>query len=237
MREAQAYISIRWFIGCGCFHDRLPDHSSLTRIRRRWGEARFRKIFRRTESVCIDAGVAKGEVVHADATLIRTDAGWKSMVDRHAEAVASGNGDAAAKSEMRKKGIHASGLDRRASNSKPSLDIPDRKCTIIVTLLCRSRAAEPATCGKHWRKAICRSGWIFRLGRGSEKFSQAHQSRTCSLGGEKAAGRVRRLALPTHGKSCPDAETPRPRRFSTARNCVRFAHVSAARQLTCGRIA
>ena len=97
MREAQADIAIRRFIGCG-LQDRLPDHSSLTRIRRRRrrGEARLRKIFRRTVSACVDAGIAKGEVVHVDATLIRADAGWKSMVDRHADAVASGNGDAAA---------------------------------------------------------------------------------------------------------------------------------------------
>ena len=141
------------------------------------------------------------------------------------------------------KKIHASGLDRRASNSKLNLDILDRKCIIIVTLLWgrvsqrRSIAAESATCGKHSRKAICRSGWYFRLGRVSEKFSQAHRSRTCSFGREKAAGRVRRLALPNHGKFFPDAGTPRLRRFSTARNCVRFEHVSAARQLTCGRIA
>ena len=95
MREAQADIAIRRFIGCG-LDERLPDHSSLTRIRRRRGEARFRKIFRRTVSACVDAGIAKGEVVHVDATLIRADAGWKSMVDRHADAAASGNGDAAA---------------------------------------------------------------------------------------------------------------------------------------------
>ena len=95
MREAQVNIAIRWFIGCG-LDERLPDHSSLTRIRQRWGEARFRKIFRRTVSACVDAGIAKGEVVHVDATLIRADVSWKSMVDRHADAVASGNGDAAA---------------------------------------------------------------------------------------------------------------------------------------------
>ena len=95
MREAQADIALRRFIGCG-LDERLPDHSSLTRIRRRRGEARFRKIFRRTVSACVDAGIAKGEVAHVDATLIRADAGWKSMVDRHADAVASGNGDATA---------------------------------------------------------------------------------------------------------------------------------------------
>ena len=46
-REAQVNIAIRWFIGYG-LHERLPDHSSLTRIRQRWGEHRFREIFQRT---------------------------------------------------------------------------------------------------------------------------------------------------------------------------------------------
>lgn len=95
MRDAQVNIAIRWFIGCG-LHDRLPDHSSLTRIRQRWGAGRFRKIFQRTVSACLDAGIAKGEVVHVDATLIRADVSWESLVDRHADAVAAGNGDAAA---------------------------------------------------------------------------------------------------------------------------------------------
>ena len=95
MREAQADIAIRRFIGCG-LHDRLPDHSSLTRIRQRWGEDRFWTIFQRTVSACLEAGIAKGEVVHVDATLIRADVSWKSMVDRHAEVVAAENGDAAA---------------------------------------------------------------------------------------------------------------------------------------------
>ena len=36
LREAQVNIAIRWFIGYG-LEDRLPDHSSLTRSRRRWG--------------------------------------------------------------------------------------------------------------------------------------------------------------------------------------------------------
>ena len=47
LREAQVNIAIRWFIGYG-LEERLPDHSSLSRIRQRWGEKRFREIFRRT---------------------------------------------------------------------------------------------------------------------------------------------------------------------------------------------
>lgn len=45
MREAQVNIAIRWFVGYG-LHEALPDHSSLTRIRQRWGE--FQRIFERT---------------------------------------------------------------------------------------------------------------------------------------------------------------------------------------------
>jgi transposase len=46
MRAAQVNLAIRWFAGFG-LHDRLPDHSSLTRIRARWGAERFRRIFER----------------------------------------------------------------------------------------------------------------------------------------------------------------------------------------------
>ena len=72
MREAQVNLAIRWFAGYG-LHDRLPDHSSLTRIRQRWGAGRFRAIFERTVRACVEAGIARGEIVHVDASLIRAD--------------------------------------------------------------------------------------------------------------------------------------------------------------------
>ena len=54
-----------------------------------WGEGRFREIFRRTVRSCVDAKVAKGYVVHVDASLIRANASWESMVERHVEEVMS----------------------------------------------------------------------------------------------------------------------------------------------------
>ena len=84
MREAQVNIAIRWFAGFG-LHEVLPDHSSLTRIRQRWGAERFRTMFARTVQACVAAGIAKGEVVHIDATLIRADVSWESLGVRHAE--------------------------------------------------------------------------------------------------------------------------------------------------------
>ena len=86
MREAQVNLAIRWFIGYG-LHERLPDHSSLTRIRQRWGEKRFREIFRRTVRACLDAKVAKAEVVHVDASLIRADVSWESVAECHVDDV------------------------------------------------------------------------------------------------------------------------------------------------------
>jgi len=90
MREAQVNIAIRWFIGYG-LHERLPDHSSLTRIRQRWGKARFRRVFQRTVAACLDAKIATAEVVHVDATLIRAHASWESLVERHAGDVMAAN--------------------------------------------------------------------------------------------------------------------------------------------------
>lgn len=90
LREAQVNIAIRWFAGYK-LHDRLPDHSSLTRIRQRWGEARFKKIFHKTVEQCVKAGLVDGETVHVDATLIRADVSWESLVEWHTEKVAQEN--------------------------------------------------------------------------------------------------------------------------------------------------
>src|SRR5215475_10543276 len=63
LREAQVNLAIRWFIGYG-LHEALPDHSSLTRIRQRWGAERLRNIFKRTVKACIAAKIAAGEIIH-----------------------------------------------------------------------------------------------------------------------------------------------------------------------------
>jgi len=90
MREAQVNLAIRWFAGYR-LDEKLPDHSSLTKIRQRWGDERFKKIFQKTVQGCIDAGLVSGETVHIDATLIRADVSWESMSTEHAEAVIEQN--------------------------------------------------------------------------------------------------------------------------------------------------
>ncbi|WP_408913021.1 transposase [Bradyrhizobium arachidis] len=90
MREAQVNIAIRWFVGYG-LHEQLPHHSSLTRIRQRWGEERFRRIFKRTVEACLKAKIATAEVVHIDASLIRANVSWDSLTEQHVMDVLSEN--------------------------------------------------------------------------------------------------------------------------------------------------
>lgn len=92
MRQAQVNLAIRWFAGFR-IHETLPDHSSLTRIRQRWGEERFRRVFQRSVQACGEAGLIDGETVHIDATLIRADVSWRSLTDRHIESVLRENND------------------------------------------------------------------------------------------------------------------------------------------------
>ncbi|MBL4558483.1 MAG: transposase [Rhodobacteraceae bacterium] len=72
MREAQVNLAIRWFIGYA-LHEALPDHSSLTRIRQRWGEDVFRRVFVRVVQQCRLAGLVSTETVRIDASLIRAN--------------------------------------------------------------------------------------------------------------------------------------------------------------------
>ena len=90
MREAQVNIAIRWFAGYR-LDEKLPDHSSLTKIRQRWGADRFKQIFLKTVQSCIDANLVSGETVHIDATLIRADVSWESLTTKHAETVIEEN--------------------------------------------------------------------------------------------------------------------------------------------------
>lgn len=90
MREAGVNLAIRWFAGYG-LTERLPDHSSLTRVRQRWGEVRFRRIFEHTVAACVAARIAKGDVVHVDASLIRADVSWEALAQRWVDKVGEEN--------------------------------------------------------------------------------------------------------------------------------------------------
>jgi transposase len=143
LREAQVNIAIRWFAGFG-LHEILPDHSSLTRIRQRWGADLFRQVFIRTVQSCVAAGIAKGEVVHIDATLIRADVAWESLGVQHADAVLAQDGDDTADPET----VSANAAKRRAerdgkqSGKHKKICLTDPDATMATNA--RNRRLEPA---------------------------------------------------------------------------------------------
>lgn len=61
-------LSLRWYVGYD-LHEMLPDHSSLTRIRERYGLEVFRNFFERIVGMCIEAGLVRGEELFFDAAV------------------------------------------------------------------------------------------------------------------------------------------------------------------------
>jgi transposase len=74
-------LSLRWYLGYDLFEP-LPDHSSLTRIRERFGLLAFRRFFERIVEECIEAGLVWGEELFFDATEVEANASTESRVPR-----------------------------------------------------------------------------------------------------------------------------------------------------------
>src|SRR5918912_2861753 len=62
MEVAAERLSICWYLGYD-LHEPLADHSSLTRIRERYGLQIFRRFFERIVEMCFEAGVVLGRGV------------------------------------------------------------------------------------------------------------------------------------------------------------------------------
>jgi len=62
----------------------VPDHSSLTRIRERYGLETFRRFFDTVVERCREAGLVWGEELYLDATKVEANAARASLVPRFA---------------------------------------------------------------------------------------------------------------------------------------------------------
>ncbi len=67
MRLAADRLSVRWYVGYG-LDETLPDHSTLTRIRERYGLEVFRRFFDAIVEQCVDAGLVWGKELYVDAS-------------------------------------------------------------------------------------------------------------------------------------------------------------------------
>ncbi len=81
MRVVADRLSLRWYLGYG-LTEMLPDHSSLTRIRERYGVVGFRRFFEAVVEQCIAANLVWGKELYIDSTDVAANASIDSLQPR-----------------------------------------------------------------------------------------------------------------------------------------------------------
>lgn len=84
-----------WFLGYS-LDEAPPNHSVLSKARRRWGPEVFRLIFVRTVQQCVEAGLVGGAKLHVDASLMDAHASKDSVIASSPELIAAYKAAAAA---------------------------------------------------------------------------------------------------------------------------------------------
>src|SRR4029077_7188303 len=78
MRIIPERLDYLWFLGYG-LDDEIPDHSVLSKARKRWGKEVFLSLFSRVVHQCVEAGLVAGSKIHVDASLVDANASLKSV--------------------------------------------------------------------------------------------------------------------------------------------------------------
>lgn len=81
METVTLNLAHRWYLGYD-LDQKLPHHSSLTKIRQRYGTVVFQKFFERIVDLCQEAGLIWGEEVYFDGSLVRANADIDQQVPR-----------------------------------------------------------------------------------------------------------------------------------------------------------
>lgn len=71
-----------WYLGYD-IDEKVPNHSVLSKARKRWGVNIFRKLFERVVWQCVEQGLVDGRKVFVDSSLIEANASNNSVVDQH----------------------------------------------------------------------------------------------------------------------------------------------------------
>jgi len=78
MRDVQVNLAYRWYLGYD-LDEEIPDHSILSKARRRFGTAFFEQLFEFTLGCCQDAGLVAGQNVLIDSTIVQANASLDSL--------------------------------------------------------------------------------------------------------------------------------------------------------------
>ena len=79
--EADLNLAWRWFLGYE-LDEEIPDHSVLSKARRRFGTEVYERFFARIVQFCERAGLIQGNVLYVDSTLVQANASSQGLRSR-----------------------------------------------------------------------------------------------------------------------------------------------------------
>src|ERR1700736_6296802 len=112
MRIIPERLDYLWFLGYG-LDDPIPDHSVLSKARKRWGKEVFLSLFSRVVHQCVEAGLVAGNKIHVDASLVDANASLHSVKPLEPEVVSAI--ERSAREQLQK-------LDEQDQENEPSSD-------------------------------------------------------------------------------------------------------------------
>ncbi len=84
MEQVQVNLAYRWYLGYD-LDETVPDHSSLSKIRTRYGLEVFQLFFEKIVERCIEEGLVWGKELYFDGTKVRANAATTSLAPRWIE--------------------------------------------------------------------------------------------------------------------------------------------------------
>jgi transposase len=78
MRIVGERLDYLWFLGFD-LDDEIPNHSVLSKARKRWGGDVFEELFVATVSRCMEAGLVDGQKIHTDGSFVEANASGESV--------------------------------------------------------------------------------------------------------------------------------------------------------------
>ena len=78
MRIVAERLDYLWFLDFD-LDEEVPNHSVLSKARKRWGGVVFEELFVKTVQQCVEAGLVDGDKIHMDGSLIDADASRDSV--------------------------------------------------------------------------------------------------------------------------------------------------------------
>lgn len=78
MRIVGERLDYMWFLNFD-LDDEIPNHSVLSKARKRWGGEVFEEVFVRTVRQCVEAGLVEGDKIHVDGSFVEANASGESV--------------------------------------------------------------------------------------------------------------------------------------------------------------